>query len=113
MVTARMVRRVLVLLTLGWLACAGWLVTAPDAHADPLSDYTVLAATAVCSTLDDHPTVPGVTGVITGVMDDSGFTAYDSGEVVARAVIGWCPRHVPLLQRFVSVYAPDARGRIA
>jgi hypothetical protein len=80
------------------------LLFAPPAKADPVSNYTAIAAPAVCGTLDAYPTVAGVTGVLEGVVQDSGFGYYDAGLVVAAAVINECPRHLPLLQRFIAVY---------
>lgn len=90
---------------------AAWLVsalilTAAPAHADRVDTYTVFAAPAVCSTLDQFPTVAGVAGVGDGIVADSGFTYFQAGRVIADAVNGWCPRHLPLLQRFVAVYGP-------
>lgn len=88
------------------------LLLAPPAKADPVSNYTAMAAPAVCSTLDSYPSVAGVTGVVQGVMNDSGFSAYDAGKVVGESVIGWCPRHVGLLQRFIAVYTNAGTVRV-
>jgi hypothetical protein len=83
---------------------AGGLL-APDAHASPVEDYAAINAGRVCATLDDFPSVAGVTGVVQGVMEDGGFTPYDAGRIVGMAVMGWCPEHLPELRRFVAVYS--------
>ncbi len=80
------------------------MVQAGSAQATPVENYAADAGTVVCDVLDDYPTVAGVSGVVAGVMNDSGFTAYDSGAVVAEAVMLFCPYHVPLLRRYVAVY---------
>lgn len=92
---------------------AAALISAQAAKADPVSNYAALNAGPICSTIADYPTVAGVTGVLSGVMEESGFTAYQAGEVVAAAVIGWCPQYVPVLQRFVAVYSDGANNYVA
>ena len=78
-------------------------------HAEPsdakVVNYAASVATAVCGTLADFPTLPGVQGVLQGVKQDSGFTDYETGEAVAIAVKLGCPRFIPLLQRFADTYA--------
>lgn len=78
----------------------------PAAGADPDVNYAVVSAPAVCGVLDDYPTFSGIEGVLAGVMRDSGFTAYQAGQVVYLAVEETCPRHLPLLDRFAATYAP-------
>jgi len=36
------------------------------------------------------------------------LTAYDSGEVVTMAVVDGCDRFIPVLERFIAIYAPGA-----
>lgn len=83
--------------------------TAP-AHADPVApqvvNYARAVAPAVCGTLDDYPTLPGVAGVVAGIQDDSGFTTDQSVQVLVLSVESRCVRHWPLLQRFADTYAP-------
>lgn len=81
------------------------MVTAGEAHADPVSNYADHAAYAVCGTLDEVPNFPGILGVLSGVQEDSGFSPYQAGQVVGMAVRDYCPRHLPLLQQFVAVYS--------
>lgn len=84
-------------------------ILAGGAKADPQSNYAAINAGPICETLDDYPTIAGVTGVLQGVMDDSGFSPYDAGRTIATAVVGWCPRNLPVLERFVAVYGPEAQ----
>jgi len=65
-------------------------------------------APAVCSVLNDYPTLPGVAGVIEGLVEDDEFTPYRTDEVVVLWVADGCPRHVPLLQRF-DTYTPKGQ----
>jgi hypothetical protein len=46
----------------------------------------------------------GVKGVLAGIMQDTGFGAYDAGRVVGYAVTLACPEHWSELNRFVAVY---------
>ena len=109
-----MVRRVLVLATLGWLAAAGWLVSAPDARADGvLTDreamYVRVNGPIVCAVIGEHPTESGVYGVTLGVMEDGLFTADNAVDVVNEAVLAYCPEWWSLLVRIGA----EARGEIA
>lgn len=87
-------------------------VTAIPAHADPKSvepqvfNYAVASAPAMCVVLDRYPTLPGVEGVLQGIQNDSGFTAYQAGEALAIGVQVQCPRHIALLKRFADTYSP-------
>jgi hypothetical protein len=83
------------------------------AKADPVGEYATIAAPAVCQTLDQFPTIAGVSGVVQGIMDDTGFTAYDAGLIIGASVYGLCPRHIGLIERFVAVYAGDGRQMVA
>jgi len=74
--------------------------------ADPVLNYAAVAADAICSTLDEYPTLPGVSGVISAVEHDSGFDVARASKVVVLAVESTCPRHLPLLDRFVATWAP-------
>lgn len=82
------------------------------AKADPIEpqvfNYAVTAAPAICAVLDKYPTLPGVEGVLQGIENDSGFTAFQAGEALAIGVQAQCPRHIALLQRFADTYAPQS-----
>lgn len=98
-----------------WLMAAGGLigyavVGSVPAHADPgsiepqVARYALTAAPSMCLVLDEYPTLPGVEGVLQGIHNDSGFTAYQSGEALALGVQTQCPRHLPLLERFARTF---------
>lgn len=74
------------------------------AQADAQSNYADKSYTAICSTIADYPSPGGVLGLVQGVMDDSGFSAYDAGRVVGMAVAEYCPEHLPSVRRFANAY---------
>jgi hypothetical protein len=81
---------------------------APPAHAQPF-----IPDSAVCETLSStrrRLPLGLLKGVLQGVMDQ-GYTAFESGRIVASAVYDSCPTFVPLLDQFVAIYAP--KGQIA
>jgi len=88
------------------------MIQAGAAHADPVDSYTITAGPTVCEVLDEYPSLAGVTGVVQGVINDSGFTPYQAGTVVAEAVIIYCPQHLPLLHRYVAVYGDNTTGLV-
>jgi len=55
-------------------------------------------AGAICPTIDEFHTIPGVIGVTKGVMAD-GFTAAEAVQIVNAAVATYCDRNWPLLQQ--------------
>jgi len=95
---------------IAWLMLASLLIgasigTAARAGAEPDRDilhYVADTATAVCDTLDDYPSQGGLTGIATAIMEDTGFSPYDTGRIIALAVTVECPRHIPLLQRITT-----------
>ncbi|MGV0042064.1 hypothetical protein [Mycobacterium colombiense] len=100
-----------------WVSAASALLTfatyfSIPANAEPRSiepqvfNYAITAAPAMCTVLDKYPTLPGVEGVLQGIENDSGFTAFQAGEALAIGVQAECPRHIALLQRFADTYAP-------
>lgn len=89
------------------------LVTAPDAKADGQLSPTEAAYVAnyshiVCQVIADNPSVPGVYGVVKGVMTTGGFTADNAVDVVNASVQGQCDEWWPLLQRI----GRQARGEM-
>lgn len=108
--------RFLLLMLFGALIAAA-ACNATPAHADPVApqviNYAHVAAPAVCETLDGHPSLPGVSGVIAAIQDDSGFTTDQSVQVLVLSVQTRCVRHLPLLQRFADTYAPTPKGQLA
>jgi uncharacterized protein DUF732 len=69
--------------------------------------YAATYAQPICAALDNHPSIAGLQGVALGVMQDGGFTGYQSGQIVALAVHTQCPQHIPLLTQFAYTYTPE------
>lgn len=86
------------------------LIQAGAAHATPVDTYTITAGPIVCEVLDEYPSLSGVTRVVQGVINDSGFTTFDAGTVVAESVVIYCPKFIPLLQRYAAVYGDNNTG---
>lgn len=78
-------------------------------HADPITqpviNYTASQGNNVCASLDDSPTLPRVTAVLDAIQRDSGFPGLQTAQVLVLSVNTYCPRHEPLLQRYVDTYA--------
>lgn len=80
------------------------IVVAAPAHADDrawVSEY----GPAVCDIISSHPTMSGLMVALEDVAA-SGYTAEQSGELVAESVLTVCPRYVPLLRQFVATFGP-------
>lgn len=80
---------------------AGRAAAAPD---EVSVIYALRYEAAVCQTLDEYPTVPGVVGIVNAIVGD-GLTAGQAGEVIAMSVIDMCPQHEGLLRRFIAQFA--------
>lgn len=82
------------------------------AHADPIEpqviSYAAHNAGRVCATLDAYPTFPGITGILAGIKNETGFTGPQTAEALVLSVNAACPRHLPLLQNFADAYAPNS-----
>jgi len=98
------VRATLALIAFGWILGAALYYSVP-AKADPADDYTVGHAYQVCAALTNHNTVDGVVLVIAAIEHDTGFGGAAAGKIIATSVIGWCPEHTGLLNRFIDAYA--------
>lgn len=105
----RVLRRRLALAFFGCLLAGSMVGFAARANAEPYEDYAAINAGPICATLDSYPTVGGVVGVVQGVIEDSGLSPYDAGRAIGVAVSVWCPRNLPVLQRFIAVYGPQAQ----
>lgn len=95
-----MLHRRLILAGLGGMIAAATITTGV-AKADPLDDYTVVNAPIVCALLNQYPSVAGVENLIVALVG-KGLTSEQAGEVVGRAVIGWCPAHTPEVRAFIA-----------
>lgn len=106
----RVLRRRLGLAFLGAIL-AGAVLGTGVAKADPVDDYVLTYAPAVCSTLDKYPTVGGVEGILQVIIQDDGFTPYQAGQIIGRAVIGWCPEHSSEVNRFIAKWTTGSTVR--
>ena len=79
------------------------VVVAAPAHAD--RSWVAEYGPAVCDQISQHPTMSGLMVAIEDVAS-VGFTAEQSGELVAESVLLVCPRFTPLLRQFVAVFGP-------
>jgi hypothetical protein len=91
-----------------WGSLAGLIIGSGalfKAHADPVDPlvavYAAKHTSAVCETLAIYPTFAGVEGVAEGIQED-GFTAYQSGQIIALSVEAGCPQRLPLLNAFAN-----------
>lgn len=102
-VRPRKLRRILIAAGVGGavsLIGCGWAVG--PARADTVADnYTVANAWRVCATLDDFPSPAGVFGVM-GAIQNEGLTVDQSAAVMWESALGWCPRHLDLLNQITG-----------
>ena len=101
-----------VTLLVALMACLGVVAFAASAHADPDGASVAFAAEygpAVCQTLDDHDSIPGMLGVGLAIVDE-GLSEEQAGEVIALSVREICPRHLDLLKAFIAYYSGNATG---
>ena len=63
---------------------------------------------AVCQTMDEYPTLPGVMG-IAEVISEYGFADGDVADIINASVAAYCPRHWDLLETIGRA----ARGELA
>jgi hypothetical protein len=96
------------------------LITVAPAKADPSDPSPALIRDAVqaepfvCQSLKDDPTVSQLISVLYAVAAADNLSAADTGTVVTMAVADGCPQYIPVLRRFVQIYAPDtATGKVA
>ena len=98
---------------LAWLAAAtaiigGALYLSAPANADPVADYTLIAAPVICDALAERPYVSTVVDLVRVIMVDSGYDGGFAGSVIGSAVRDYCPQNQAPLDRFIAVYAPNA-----
>lgn len=101
----------LLMIVMAALGCAVLILSAPKAKASPDNvayAYAATFGTAVCATLDKYPTsMNAIVGIGQSIVDD-GLTVDQAGQVIVISVREICPRHQPLIDRFVATYAPKA-----
>lgn len=74
---------------------------APAAHADPVIDYTGKTAQTVCALLDSTPTFGGI-ALVGQLIHNDGLSFEAAGRVIKLSIEAYCPRHIPLWNRFVE-----------
>lgn len=97
------------IITGGFIA-AGTMAAFP-AKATPDSELVEIAIQQqpyICNALALKPSVSNLITVLATVQAREALTAYDSGEVVTMAVVDGCDRFIPVLERFIAIYAPGA-----
>lgn len=88
------------------MGCIIVLLSAPKANADTgTRAFAWQYGPEICSYLDEHPTIAGVVAAGKTIIRE-GYTAEESGEVIAYSVFDVCQRHMPLLRQFIMVYGP-------
>lgn len=103
------IHRVFVLVGLGAILAASTGV----ARANGPAEYADEAAPIICEVIHEYPSVGGVEGVIQGVINDTGFSPYQAGQVVGTAVATYCPELAPILRRYIAVYTSQpTTGRL-
>jgi hypothetical protein len=94
------------------IVCGGFLtagtIAAFPAKASPdtsLADIAVQEEPYVCNTLALKPTVSNLVTVLSAVQAAEHLTASDTGKVVTYAILDGCDQFVPVLNRFIAIYA--------
>lgn len=93
------------------IICGGF-ITAATISAIPAKADSTLAGIAVseepyiCGALQLKPTVSNLMTILSTVQAREHLSAYDSGSVVTMAVYDGCDQFMPVLSRFVAIYAP-------
>ena len=103
---ARIYDGLAVALLMALMAALGVILFAASAKADPDSEAQAYAAEygpAVCSVLDDYPSVSGMLGIMQAIVED-GMTEYQAGEVVGISIYRLCPEYQGLAEKFVQRY---------
>lgn len=89
----------------------------PVARADSLTTkelayITQYGETVVCQSIAAHPTIPGVVGVVEGVVAQ-GFSAKEAVDITNASVATICPTFWPPLQRTGAAFrAADKGGQL-
>lgn len=88
----------------------GGLLTAATVFlAGPARADNTVYQVAVCGTLDDYPSISGIVGIGSALMDE-GYSGESAGRIVAESVMAACPEYLPLLKRFVAIYGTPGKG---
>ena len=107
-----MIRR----LTPWWVVALSPLLTIPvgllapaPAQASPVDNYVAQNAAVICDTIYARPLLSTIDAVVAAVMKDTAWGAYDAGKVVGQATYQYCPENSAVIDRYIAVYASEAR----
>jgi len=91
----------------GGFLTAGTIAAFPaKANPDTLADIAVQEEPYICNTLALKPTVSNLVTVLAAVQAAEHLSMSDTGEVVTYAILDGCDQFVPILNRFIAIYAP-------
>lgn len=99
------IRAFLAGMVVGAAVTTGTVIVAAPARADDARAWAAEYGPVVCDAIGLHPTMAGLMTVLEDVQS-SGYTAAQSGELVAESVFDVCPQYIPLLRQFVAVFGP-------
>lgn len=95
-------RMIAAFVVIGWFIAAAVAFSAP-ARADGVADwYADRNGTAICATLDKHPTDYGVRGIYEAITED-GLTGKQAAAAIVTAVNDECPWHQRTLDHFAGI----------
>jgi len=89
-------------------AISAAVLLAPLATADTGTDYGDTHAWAVCSTLEQYPSVGGIAGVAEGMHELSDLTYDQTIEAIEEAIHTQCPRFTGLIEAFTHAETTQA-----
>lgn len=91
------------ILTGAAIATGTIIVAAPARADDGARAWAAEYGPTVCDQLANRPTLAGLMAELEDV-SSAGYTAEQSGQLVAESVLLVCPRYTPLLRQFVAVF---------
>jgi len=96
------------------IVCGGFLtaatISAFPAKATPdtvLEQIAVQEEPYICTTLSIKPSVSTLVRVMGTVQSTEALSDRDTGTVVAMAIMDGCDEYLPVVKRFVAMYAPE------
>lgn len=94
----------LLLATTALLGCAVVMLSTGQARADQstATAYGWEMGGNICLAIDDHDSEPGLVLVAADIVEHTGMSYGDAGTAIYTAVSQVCPRHMPMLLRFVA-----------
>ena len=101
---ARIMDALAVALLIALMAAFGVIVWAASARADTTAElYATVYSSAVCHTLEKHPSTDGLQGIIEAIVGD-GLTDYQAGEAAGIAIGERCPQYLYIAEAFVALH---------